>query len=219
MMSGDERPIVLAICGGSASGKSTLASAIAERSSDLRPVVLEQDWYFRDFAEYDAAQREQAVTANHPDAVLWPAFHEALRTLVDGKVVQVPAPGTRTHGRRPTQPLGPGRLLIVAGLFTFWDRQCRELADLRVFTEVSEDERVLRRVSRDVNERGRSLERVVSWYRHDVAPNYPVYTAAFRSCADLVVPTGHDVSVAVAAICAALRALAHQPAAHGHAES
>ncbi|MGW5363303.1 zeta toxin family protein [Actinopolymorpha pittospori] len=215
-MSGDERPIVVAICGGSASGKSTLASAIAEGTSDLRPVVLEQDWYFRDFAEYDAAQREQVVTANHPDAVLWPAFHEALRTLVDGKAVQVPAPGTRTHGRRPTQTLGPGRLLIVAGLFTFWDGHSRELADLRVFTEVSEDERVLRRVSRDVVERGGSLERVVSWYRRDVAPNYPTYTAAFRSCADLVVPTGHDVSVAVAAICAALRALAHQPAGRGH---
>lgn len=201
------RPVVVTICGGSASGKSTLANALAARLHDYRPVVLEQDWYFRDFAEYDPAERERVKTANHPDAVLWPAFHHDLDTLIAGQPIREPAPGTRRHELEPPRDLGPSRLLIVAGLFTLWDQRCREVADLRLFTDVDEDERVLRRISRDVNDKARPLDDVMAWYRRDVRPNYPTYTAAFRSSADLVVPTERGVDNAVHVIGHALRGM------------
>lgn len=207
-----DRPVVVTICGGSGSGKSTLAAALAAELADLRPVVLEQDWYFRDFDEYDADVRESYRTANHPDAVLWPAFHAALESLAAGGTAKVPAPGTRRFRQSPVELVGPGGLLIVVGLFTLWDRRCRSLADLRLFTEVNDDERVLRRLSRDVVSRGTTVERAVAWYRHDVQPNYPTYTAAFRARADLVVPTTYDVTNAVRAVGLALRGLAGRPA-------
>lgn len=202
------RPLVVAISGGSASGKSTLACAIADGLPQLRPVVLEQDWYFRDFAEYDPAERERVKTANHPHAVLWPAFHAALETLGNGGTIPEPAPGTAAYHRRKARVLGPCGLLVVAGLFALWDGRCRELADLRLFTEVDDDERVLRRVTRDIAERGGTLEGVVEWYRRDVRPHYAAYTAAYRSYADLVVPTEHGVAGAAAVICHAVAGMA-----------
>lgn len=209
------RPLIVAICGGSGSGKSTLAEALAEAADDLTPVVLEQDWYFRDFMEYEPGVREGHRTANHPDAVLWPAFHEALEALAGGSAVEVPAPGTRRFGRHPVEVVGPAGLMIVVGLFTLWDERCRSLADLRLFTEVDEDERVLRRLSRDVATRGTTLERAVAWYRHDVRPNYPTYTAAYRGQADLVVPTGHEVTNAARLVAHALRGLGGEPGGRG----
>jgi uridine kinase len=168
---------VVAIAGASGSGKSTLARELAAALADLRPVVLAQDGYFRDFGG-----REAERTANHPDAVDWPAFHAALDELAAGRV-------------------------LVEGLFALWDERCRTMAGLRLYTEVAEDERVLRRLHRDLTERGSTIERAVAWYRHDVQPNYPTYTAATRGHADLVVPTERRSPAALGALAAAIRAL------------
>ncbi|MBX6773387.1 MAG: uridine kinase, partial [Chloroflexi bacterium] len=102
----------------------------------------------------------------------------------------------------------------VEGLFALWDERCRERADLRLYTEVDDDERVLRRVYRDITERGASLDGVVAWYRRDVKPNYPIYTASTRRYADLVIPTDHPTDVAVAVVAAAVRALAGRENVH-----
>lgn len=203
------RPVFVAIAGGSATGKTTLARALAEALSDLTPIVVNQDRYFRDFGEYTPEERERMRTANHPDAINWPAFHAALDLLLAGQPTMEPAPGTRAAQRgEAVHPVGPGRVLIVEGLFALWDTRCRESADLRLYTEVDDDERVLRRIYRDITERGGNLEGVISWFRRDVQPNYPLYTKSTRRYADLVVPTDHPVDVAVKTIAAAIRARA-----------
>lgn len=194
---------VVAIAGASGSGKSTLAGDLAAALADLRPVVLAQDGYFRDFTGLEAER-----TANHPDAVDWPAFHAALDELAVGRVVCWPAPGTRPAARgEPPRTLGPAGLVLVEGLFALWDERCRTLAGLRLYTEVAEDERVLRRLHRDLTERGSTFQRAVAWYRHDVQPNYPTYTAATRRHADLVVPTERRSPAALGALAAAIREL------------
>jgi uridine kinase len=204
-----EAAVVVTIAGPSASGKSTLAGLLAAELGELAPAILRQDDYFRDFAEFDEAERERVRTANHPSAVLWESFHEALDTLTAGGRVLQPAPGTRGRSRGLRERwLGPGRLIIVEGLFALWDERSRDRADLRVYLEVDEDERVLRRLHRDIAERGGTLERSVAWYRRDVAPNYPLYTAPSRQYADLVVPTNHAVDVAVSALREAIRGIA-----------
>lgn len=204
-----EAAVVVAIAGPTASGKSTLAGRLATELVELAPAILRQDDYFRDFAEFDEAERERVRTANHPSAVLWAPFHEALDTLASGGQVLQPAPGTRGRARGlPDRRLGPSRLVIVEGLFALWDERSRDRADLRIYLEVDEDERVLRRLHRDIAERGGTLERSLAWYRRDVAPNHPVYTAPSRRYADLVVPTNHAVDVAVAALREAIRGIA-----------
>jgi uridine kinase len=206
------RPIVVAIAGGSATGKTTLANRLAEELAELRPVVLGQDRYFRDFAEYSAEERERVRTANHPNALLWPAFHAALDSLCSGGSIDEPVPGTRAYQRGlPVRTLGPAGLVIVEGLFALWDERCRERADLRVYTDLEDDERVLRRIERDIAERGGNLAGVVAWYRRDVRPNFPIYTQSTRRYADLIVPTNHPTDIAVAALAAGIRALAERP--------
>jgi uridine kinase len=216
------RPVVVAIAGGSGTGKSTLAAALSSALESLRPVVLVQDHYFRDFAEYDPAERELVRTANHPDAVNWPEFHAALDRLAAGESVELPAPGTRRRARGdPVRTLGPAGLVIVEGLFALWDERCRARAQLRLYTEVADDERVLRRVYRDVTERGGTVEGVVSWYRRDVRPNFERFTAASREYADLVVPTERHNQNMIDALSDAIRAMArrHQSAAETIATS
>jgi uridine kinase len=209
------RPVVVAIAGGSATGKSTFAHALAAALPDLRPVILSQDRYFRDFAEFSPEERERVRTANRPEAVLWTAFHAALDALCAGATVREPAPGTRAFQRgEPVRTIGPAGVVIVEGLFALWDERCRERADLRLYTEVDDDERVLRRIYRDITERGASLDGVVAWYRRDVKPNYPIYTAATRRYADLVIPTDHPTDVAVAVVAAAVRVLADRENDH-----
>ena len=203
------KPIVVAIGGGSSTGKSTLARTLAAELSELRPVILCQDHYFRDFAEYTPEERERVRTANHPSAVHWAAFHAALEALRAGGTTTEPVAGTRLKLRgAPTQTLGPTDLILVEGLFALWDELSREIADLRLFTETNDDERVIRRIYRDVIERGGDLERSIAWYRRDVKPNYPIYTASTRRYADLVIVTDHSTEVAVRVVCDAIRAMA-----------
>ncbi len=203
--------MVVAIAGGSATGKSTLARALAAAVPELDPVVICQDRYFRDFMEYTPEERERVRTANHPSAVLWSAFHDALESLLAGGVAHEPVPGTRGFRRgEASQVLGPTRLLIIEGLFALWDERSRQAADVRLYTEVDDDERVLRRLNRDILERGGTVDGVLSWYRRDVKPNFPVYTASTRYFADLIVPTHHPVDVAVQTVAAAVRASAAQ---------
>jgi len=202
-------PVVVAIAGGSGTGKSTLAAALAAALVDLAPVVLAQDYYFRDFAEFEPDERERVRTANHPDAMNWPQFHAALQRLAAGAGVEQPAAGTRARERGDAaRTLGPAGLVLVDGLFALWDEQCRTRADLRLYTEVPDDERVLRRVERDVRERGGTVDSIVSWYRRDVAPNFARFTVASRRYADFVVPTERPNQVAIGAIADVVRAIA-----------
>jgi uridine kinase len=202
------RPVVVAIAGGSATGKSTLARGLAAALPELSPFILNQDRYFRDFAELTPEEREQVRTANSPPAMNWDAYHTALSALSDGRPIVEPAPGTRTSQRgEPPQTHRPGRLVVVEGLFALWDERTRARADLRVYTEVDDDERVLRRIYRDINERGGNLEGVIAWFRRDVMPNYPIYTKSSRLYADVVVPTDRPIDRAVFILAAAVRAL------------
>jgi len=183
------RGCVVGISGGSASGKSTLAAALATRLVAFRPVVLNQDAYFHDWSGLPPAERAARMTANHPDAVRWPALVEHVRRLREGDAVQTPVPGTRAAARGDrAAALGPTRLLIVEGHLIFGEPALRPLLDLKLFLDVPPDERVLRRMFREAVERGGDLERAIAWYRRDVLPHYRLYTEPTRQFADLILP-------------------------------
>ena len=208
-MSGNssKRPIVVAIAGGSATGKSTLARLLAEELADLTPVILNQDRYFRDFAELSEEERERQRTANHPNAVNWPAYHLAFAALLNGEVAIEPAEGTRARQREQPHPIGPAGVLLVEGLFALWDEPTRDASDLRLYLEIDDDERVLRRIHRDIAERNATVEGVITWFRRDVQPNYPVYTSSTKQYADLVVLTNKPSDRVAHILAGAIRAL------------
>ncbi len=200
-------PITVGIMGGSASGKTTFASALAEQLTEFSPVVLNQDSYFRDWSEYSEEDRERLITANHPDAVLWDALITDIKKLRDRDTIEKPTPGTRAAQRENGKSsVQPSDILIVEGHLIFWSEDLRDLMDIKIFLDVDAHERVLRRMLRDVAQRGGDLEWCINWYRRDVLPNFPVYTEPCKQYADIVIPFQDDNPVALHTLIAGIRA-------------
>ncbi len=205
-MSQNFKPVTVGISGGSASGKTTLATTLAEELKEFSPVILHQDYYFRDWAEYPPEKREKIITANHPDAVRWEALLEHIRQLVARQPIETPPEGTRALARGDAPAtIQPSDLIIVEGHLILWNATLRDLMDLKLFVDVEPHERVLRRLLRDVAQRGGDLEDAVAWYRRDVIPNFPVYTEPCKAYADLVVPFLDENPVALQTLVAGLR--------------
>lgn len=200
-------PITVGIMGGSASGKTTFAKALAEALAEFSPVVLNQDSYFRDWSEYSDAERERVITANHPDAVLWDALITDIKKLRARDAIDVPTPGTRGAQRENEQTsVQPSDVVIVEGHLIYWSEDLRDLMDIKLFLDVDAHERVLRRMLRDVAQRGGDLEWAINWYRRDVLPNFPVYTEPCKQYADLVIPFQNENPVALHTLVAGIQA-------------
>ena len=205
-MSQNFKPVTVGISGGSASGKTTLATALAERLKEFSPVILHQDYYFRDWSEYPPEEREKVITANHPDAVRWEALLGHIRQLIARQPIETPPEGTRPFARGDTPAtIQPSDLIIVEGHLILWNTALRDLMDVKLFVDVEPHERVLRRLLRDVAQRGGDLEGAVTWYRRDVIPNFSVYTEPCKGYADLVVPFLDENPVALQTLVAGLR--------------
>ena len=205
-MSQNFKPVTVGISGGSASGKTTLATALAEELKEFSPVILHQDYYFRDWSEYPPEEREKIITANHPDAVRWEALLKHIHQLITHQPIETPPEGTRAfvRGDAPAT-IQPSDLIIVEGHLILWDTALRNLMDLKLFVDVEPHERVLRRLLRDVAQRGGDLEGAVAWYRRDVIPNFSVYTEPCKAYADIVVPFLDENPVALQTLVAGLR--------------
>lgn len=200
------KPVTVGITGGSASGKTTLATALAEELKEFSPVILHQDYYFRDWSEYPTEKREEVITANHPDAVQWEALLGHIRQLIARQPIETPPKGTRAfvRGDAPAT-IEPSDLIIVEGHLILWNEALRDLMDVKLFVDVEPHERVLRRLLRDVAQRGGDLEWAVAWYRRDVIPNFPVYTEPCKEYADLIVPFLNENPVALQTLVAGVR--------------
>ena len=199
-------PITIGIMGGSASGKTTFASALAAELMEYAPVVLNQDSYFRDWSEYSEAERERVITANHPDAVLWDALIADIRKLRDRDAIEIPTLGTRAAQRGDEKTsVQSSDVVIVEGHLIFWSEALRDLMDIKLFLDVDAHERVLRRMLRDVAQRGGDLEWCINWYRRDVIPNFPIYTEPCKQYADLIIPFQDENPVALHTLVAGIQ--------------
>ncbi len=179
--------LCVGISGGSGSGKSTLATSLVQAVGARHALVMEQDHYYQDLSFHGGLLAE-AVNFDHPDAVDLELLASHLGTLRQGRPIGRPTYHFPTHTRRPHTVIEePRPLLIVEGLFTLYHPGVRELLDLRIYVECEADVRLLRRLKRDLIERGRSSTSVLEQYESTVRPSHMDFVEPSKRFAHLIV--------------------------------
>ena len=180
----DGKPYVIGIAGPSCAGKTALAKHLAQSLEHV--LVFALDSYYRDLSDLPPSARAD-YNFDVPEALEDGLFLRHLRALARGEAVDTPVYDFSTHCRRPeTTRLGPGRVVLVEGLYALYWAAARDLMDLKVFIEAPEDVILARRTARDVRERGRTPESVQAQYARTVRPMYERYALPTRRFADLV---------------------------------
>ena len=179
---------LIGICGGSGSGKTTIVNKISEIISDF--VFIPQDNYYRS-AEHISNVNITAFNFDHPDAFDNELLYEHLSRLKRLEPIEMPQYDFVRHRRRDeTIKVAPKKLVIFEGIMIFFEKKIRDLIDLKLFVETPDDIRFIRRLKRDINERGRTVDSVVAQYLEAVRPGHYQFTEPTKEYADLIIPEG-----------------------------
>lgn len=188
------KTILIGIAGGTGSGKSTFTNRLKDRFGDDIDVIYHDNYYRRqDDVPMEVRQKRNY---DHPDALETDLLVEHLKQLKAGQAVDGPVYDYTMHNRsEKTLHIEPRRIIIVEGILLLADRRLRDMFDIKIYVEADADERILRRIVRDVEERGRSLENIVEQYLTTVKPMHYLYVEPTRAKADLVINSGlNDVA-------------------------
>ena len=186
---------VIGIAGGTGAGKTTVARLVGRSVGDA-VTRIPLDNYYEDLSHLPFEERE-AVNYDHPSAFEWGLVREHLSSLLEGSPIEMPTYDFEVHNRTDeTTRIEPTDIVIVEGIFALYDDAVRELCDLRLYVETDADVRILRRIERDVIDRGRDLEGVIDQYLSTVKPMHEQFVEPTKKHADLIVPEGAN-SVAV----------------------
>ncbi|MEZ3115759.1 uridine kinase [Halobaculum sp. MBLA0147] len=186
---------VVGIAGGTGAGKTTVSRLIAESVGES-VTRIPIDNYYEDLSHMDLAEREQ-VNYDHPDAFEWDLLREQLEQLLAGQPVEMPQYDFEIHNRKDErETVEPTEVIILEGILSLYDDEINEMLDLRLYVETDADVRILRRIERDVIERGRDLEGVIDQYLSTVKPMHEQFIEPTKKAADLVIPEGAN-SVAI----------------------
>lgn len=200
------RTYVIGIAGGSGSGKTTLINKIVAQTRIRKVVVLQHDWYYRHRPHLSFEERSQ-LNYDHPDALETEFLAMHLRDLIAGKPIEAPQYDYGTHLRLDeTRLVNPGQIILVDGILIFNDETLRDLMSVRIFVDADSDIRFIRRMERDVKERGRTRESVVAQYLKTVKPMNDLFVEPCKQYADIIIPNGGENFTAVDLICARLDA-------------
>jgi uridine kinase len=197
---------LIGIAGGSGSGKSTFAEKIVALVNHDAVLHINQDWYY---LPNDEQPRQHFIKGqpnfDHPDAFDWKLMRRQLKELKEGRHVEAPIYDFTTSMRsRETRPVGPCKVAVLEGIYSLWDAQVRGFMDLKVFLEVDADIRFIRRLHRDVRERGRTLDSVINQYYDTVRPMHRQFLEPTSQFADLLV--GEETDIAAGVIAEKIRA-------------
>lgn len=184
-------PFMIGVSGGSGSGKTTFVRKLWNRLEVFQPLVISLDHYYRDLAHLKAEERA-LTNFDDPDAIERDLLHEQISLLRNGVCVDRPCYDFATHTRAPeTDRLAPSSVIIVDGIFSLCYPELRKLLDLKIFIDVDDDVRVLRRIRRDMAERGRTFENCEHQYLSSVKAMHKTHVAPTREHADFVIPWHH----------------------------
>jgi uridine kinase len=203
--------LVVGIAGGTASGKTTVARKLIEAIPARKVALLEQDSYYRDLSDLPLEERAQ-FNFDHPDAFDIATMVAHLAALKAGRAVDVPIYDFARHvPKTETIHVEPAPVVMIDGILVLAIEQVRELLDVKIFVDTDDDVRVIRRIERDVRDRGRTLEGVVEQYFRTVRPMHRGFVEPSKRYADIVIPHGGSNDVAIEMVAGAVRARLAEP--------
>ena len=209
------RPFVIGVAGGSGSGKTTIARALAESVGPDSCVLIEQDCYYRDLAELTFAERSQ-MNFDHPDAIELELLIAHVDSLAGGASVDKPRYDFEHHVRAAqSDRLAPRPVIILEGILVLVDSELRRRMDLKLFVDTAADIRVMRRIRRDIEHRGRTFEQVRKQYYDTVRPMHLAFVEPSKEHADVIIPEGGKNRVALDLILGRIREFIREYPAHG----
>lgn len=193
-----KRPIVIGIAGGSGSGKTTIAHEVARLINDDDHIItLTQDSYYKDNTGIPMSERKK-IDYDHPDAFDMPLLVAQINQLMHRKAVEMPVYDFTEHTRSSkTIHVEPADIIILEGILVLADENLRNLMDIKVYVDTDDDIRFIRRLERDLKERGRSLDSVIDQYLATVKPMYHQFIEPTKRYADIIVPEGGENNVAI----------------------
>ena len=192
-----QRPVIVGIAGGTGSGKTTVAHKLAAAMPPGRCITIEHDAYYRDQSHLPPEERA-TINYDHPASLESALLADHLRELRAGKAVDVPIYDFATHTRRADKRrVVPSPVIIVEGILVFSDANLREQMDIKIFVDTDADIRLMRRIRRDLELRGRTFQSVRDQYYATVRPMHIEHVEPSKRWADLIVPEGGDNKVAL----------------------
>ena len=190
-------PLVIGVAGGTGSGKTTVVSKIVDSLGDNAVTFIEHDFYYKDHPELSLEDRGK-LNYDHPDSLETSLLVKHLEQLREGRPIKAPKYDFSLHAReKETQLLEPRRAVILEGILILVDQALRDLMDIKIFVDTDADVRFIRRLQRDLNERGRTLESVIEQYQRTVRPMHLKFVEPSKRYADIIIPEGGSNTVAV----------------------
>ncbi len=189
--------IVIGIAGASGSGKTLVANNIMSKLSSQSVVMIQEDSYYRDLSDIPFDTRT-GKNFDHPDAFDHDLLADHLADLVEAKSISHPIYDYKTHSRmKETRTVGPHSIIIFEGILILSEPRLRDLMDIRVFIDTAPDICFIRRLTRDINERARSVESIITQYEETVRPMYFQFIEPSKRYADIIIPRGGKNEVAI----------------------
>lgn len=197
--------MIIGICGGTGSGKTTIARKIVESVGAANVVLVEQDSYYRNLSDMPLDERHQA-NFDHPDSIDSDMLVNHLIRLKQGLSVEMPLYDFVTHTRSDrVETIEPRPVVIVEGILIFAEPRVLDVLDVRVFVDTPDDIRLMRRLKRDINERGRTFERTLEQYERTIRPMHFEFVEPSKRHADIIIPEGSNTGVTVEFLCSMVR--------------
>jgi uridine kinase len=201
------KPVIVGVAGGTGSGKTTVSHAILERVGHDRIAYIQHDSYYRDLSHLPMEERSR-VNFDHPDALENDLLVRHLRQLMAGQPAEIPIYDFTTHTRRKeTRTVLPHRVILLEGILIFADKTLREMMDVKIYVDTDADLRFIRRLERDIAERGRTMESVIRQYLETVRPMHLEFVEPSKRYADIIIPEGGFNTIAIDMVVSRIEAL------------
>ncbi|MEG0069318.1 uridine kinase [Cetobacterium sp.] len=197
--------ILIGVAGGSGSGKTTVAHNLVKAFKSEDAVLVEQDAYYKELTNL-TLEEKAAVNFDHPDSIEFDLLKEHLLKLINNEAIERPIYDFTTHSRKDgCIKIEPSKIIIVEGILIFAVPEIRELFDVKIFVDTDADEMILRRIERDMTERGRSFASVKNQYLTTVKPMFLEFCEPSKRYADVIIPRGGENKVAIGMIISNLK--------------